>query len=65
MIVEYPIDVPRAWTPEQVEFHRNESSWCADNALTELDALAKTGDDESPCLCDHVRFEYVGELPEP
>jgi hypothetical protein len=30
---------PYFWTPADCEFHKNESSWCADNALNEIDWL--------------------------
>jgi hypothetical protein len=69
---EYEIVVPAAWTAEDIEFHRNDSSWCADNALDELpsDVVAKLGrthdeDDEDAtrdCLCGAVSFVYVGEV---
>jgi hypothetical protein len=42
-----------------IEFHRNDSSWCAGNIMDELEAIAKP----SGCLCEHVSFEYVGEAP--
>lgn len=55
MIVEYEIDVPAHWSKKQIEFHRNHGTWCADNALVELENLAS----EKGCLCGEARFEYV------
>lgn len=55
-IVEYEIDIPWHWTPEQLEFHRNHGSWCADNALSEIDKI------DAHCLCGIARTEYVGEV---
>ena len=49
------VDVPHGWDEDQILFHRNDSSWCADNALYELEA--STGDDA--CLCP--RFECFFE----
>ena len=55
MIAEYEIDVPNHWNKHNIEFHRNEGSWCADNAIEELEALAKA----HGCLCGVMRFEYI------
>lgn len=54
MTIEYSIDVPHSWTKDQIEFHRNEGTWCGDNAIAELEAL-------EGCLCSYAKFEYVGE----
>ena len=56
LTIEYTITVPEHWTPEDIEFHRNESSWCTSNALPELEKL-----DENGCLCHGSSFEYVRE----
>lgn len=61
MTVEYDIEVPAFWDADRIEFHRNEGSWCADNALPELEAFFTGGD--HPCMCDATRFEYLGEAP--
>lgn len=57
MTIAYPIEVPASWDEDQINFHRNRSSWCADNALGELDALS----DDDHCLCNYAVFEYVEE----
>lgn len=56
-ITEYEIGVPYSWSKEDIEFHRNDSSWCADNMLTELDKLKE-------CLCQYVRYEYIKDTSE-
>lgn len=56
MTVEYEVDVPFHWGKEEVEFHRNEGSWCADNSIEELERLAQ----DKGCLCGVVKFEYTG-----
>lgn len=61
MIVEYEVDVPADWGKQQVEFHRNEGSWCSNNALDELERLAE----EKGCLCHAMEFEYLGGDSEP
>lgn len=55
MIVEYEVEVPNCWDKDLVEFHRNDSSWCADNAISELSAMSS----ETSCICCSTRFEYV------
>lgn len=61
MIVEYEIDVPASWGKDLVEFHRNEGSWCADNAIAELDKIHE----RDRCLCQAVRFECLEVFGEP
>lgn len=61
MIVEYEINVPASWDGDMIEFHRNESSWCADNALDELEGIIE----RDGCLCQACRFEYVGNDSKP
>ena len=58
MTIEYEVSVPNHWKKNDVEFHRNESSWCADNVIEELDNLV----DENSCLCGtNINFEYVSD----
>ena len=55
------VRVPHFWTPADIESHRNDSSWCADNALD--DVAAHTIDDPAgPCLCDRFDAEFVEVL---
>ncbi len=61
MTVEYVVNVPAGWTKDEIEFHRNESSWCADNVIDELSETAK----EHECLCNCVQFEHVEDVGEP
>ena len=59
MAVEYTIEVPHSWTAHNIEFHRNEGTWCADNALDELQKLSN--EESRSCLCPMTTFTYVGE----
>lgn len=54
--IEYEIEVPHFWDNEQIEFHRNEGSWCSDNLINELQVIEKRNDD---CLCYYTEFEYI------
>jgi len=57
------IEVPHAWTPEQIEFHRGESSWCASNALVELNERYPDTED-SVCPCAIFDCTYLGTIDE-
>ena len=58
MTVVYEVDVPNHWDEDSIEFHRNESSWCASNAIRELDERFGGGDE---CMCCRAEFEFVRE----
>ena len=61
MTIEYEVSVPNHWKKNDVEFHRNESSWCAGNAIEELSKLSG----ENGCLCNKdINFEYVSDESE-
>lgn len=62
MTVEYTVDVPSSWDEDMVNFHRNESSWCADNALEELQEYLHA---EDWCLCGAANFEFIEDVGEP
>lgn len=61
LTVEYEVEVPADWDKEMVEFHRNESSWCANNLISELDEIFDH-EDGSSCMCHAAHFEYIGEV---
>jgi len=48
------IEVPQSWTKEDIDFHRNMSSWCSNNAIDELRATSK-----DHCLCDAFNCEVL------
>lgn len=53
--VEYVVIVPESWTKDNIEFHRNDSSWCADNMLAELERVSE----DKACICHMVEFAYL------
>jgi len=59
-IVEYVIDVPESWTPHDIEFHRNDGSWCSSNGIDEI-GLINERQGEGKCPCQIVKYEYVRE----
>jgi hypothetical protein len=60
MTVEYEVSVPASYDKGDVEFHRNEGSWCADNVFDELEALCE----EHGCLCGVVNFTCLRDTGE-
>jgi len=46
------IRVPLHWDEADVEFHRNEGTWCAHNAVDQLRELADQLEEQNRCLCD-------------
>lgn len=59
--ITYQVVVPASWEKDDVEFHRNESSWCADNMISDLDKFLG----ETECLCRHTRHQYVDDATFP
>lgn len=51
------IDKPEDWTPEEIESHWNDSSWCADNIISELEAQSL----RMGCLCGTLTTKFVRE----
>lgn len=53
------IEVPHFWDKSNIEFHRNEGSWCANNALTDI----KQQVTDDGCLCSVFKCEVL-EVPD-
>lgn len=53
LVVEYEIEVPSRWNKSDIEFHRNDGSWCASNLIQELETL----DESEGCLCNIATYE--------
>lgn len=56
-VLEYNVEVPHFWDKGDIEFHRNESSWCSSNLIDELS--------EMDCLCGIAVFECLDDTGEP
>ena len=66
----WQLDTPYFWDAAQVEFHHNESSWCASNLLDECDKGTVAWDAGDPwsdlealhgggdCLCQRLDFTF-------
>ena len=50
--------IPHHWEPEHFEFDRNENTWCAANAIQELQDAAE----DNGCLCGKFKAKFVEVL---
>ena len=64
MTVEYEVSKPFDWSPSDIEFHLNDSSWCANNAIDDLDDYFNSDDPKAPCMCGNAKFEFL-EVTDP
>jgi hypothetical protein len=61
----FTVHVPHFWNYHDCDFHKNESSWCANNALDDIEwsdeadaeALEKWMTDNDRCSCSPLSFE--------
>lgn len=54
------LSVPEFWDEEQIRFHYNDGSWCADNILSELaDRSEKVG-----CNCSICEAKFIRDADE-
>lgn len=61
MTVEHIVVVPESWNSDQINFHRNDSSWCVSNAFRQL---ADLSDSSGQCHCGHTEVEYLRDATE-
>jgi hypothetical protein len=62
-------DDPYFWTDADCEFHKNESTWCKDNALDGIEWLtdehksrAQIAQAEHGCLCGPLEFRFLAVM---
>ncbi len=51
------LEVPHHWTGDDLEAHRNDSSWCANSAVVEI--AEEFGAEGRECACSSFECEYV------
>lgn len=56
--VRVVMPVPECWEVEQIRYHYNNGSWCADNLLSYLEARNKN---VKGCLCPITKVSFVRE----
>lgn len=63
VVLTLSIRVPHHWDGHDIESHRNESSWCADNIVSDLQHhLVRVNGDS--CLCPDFARRYIRTLDE-
>jgi len=60
---EIDVEVPWNWTAKEIDFHRNESSWCVDNILRDFEQHIKLHEDHG-CLCQNTVIKYIKTVDE-
>ena len=59
LTIDFVDNVPENWDKEVIDFHYNNSSWCASNILNRLEER-----NNFRCLCDVASFEYLRDATE-
>lgn len=59
--VTIPVVVPADWDEDQVNFHRNDSTWCASSIVRDFVAYDKATDNRTPCLCHSFSAVCLGD----
>lgn len=54
--IEFDVEVPHFWTKENIEFHRNDGTWCAQNIDNDI---AQYRESTGSCMCSETKIEYV------
>lgn len=56
------IEVPSWWDKHDVEFHRNEGTWCGSNMTGDIERYQDYK--QKLCICDEVEYEYIKDNSE-
>lgn len=62
--MQIPRVVPASWPPGIVNFHLNDSSWCADNIGNDLERYLAAKSDDAPCMCGRFHGKFLREATE-
>ena len=54
-----PRVVPASWDADSVDFHLNDSSWCADNIEGDLTRYMEAKGDDAPCMCGAFHGKFL------
>lgn len=57
--ITIPKVVPVYWTKHEIEFHMNDSSWCASNIVNDLERMDEADEDNRHCLCNDFTGEFL------
>lgn len=64
MTIEYVVSIPAYWDVSQVEFHRNDSSWCSANDLRLIADQADAAGENMCNTCSRTQFRFIREATE-
>lgn len=59
---EIEIAVPAFWTTHDIEFHRNDSSWCAGNAVDDIEKCRNQRENNGGCLCGTFKATFISDV---
>ena len=59
LTIDFVDSVPENWDKDIIDFHYNDSSWCASNIVNRLEERSNFR-----CLCDVASFEYLRDATE-
>lgn len=55
IVIDLPMDFPVEWDNEMIEFYLNESSYCCDNLIDELEKYGE----ENGCICGITKCKLI------
>lgn len=55
IIIDLTMDFPIQWDNEMIEFYLNDSSYCCDNLINELQKYSE----ENGCICNIVKCNVI------
>ena len=53
--IDLPMNFPKDWNNDMIEFHLNESSYCCDNLIDQLEKYSN----EIGCLCPITKCKVI------
>ncbi len=59
--IEYEKEVPADWDDEQIYYHYNLGTWCANNIVDDLKDYIDELNEYNDCLCHHSEIEVIEE----
>jgi len=65
MTIDYEVEVPYHYGKNDIEYDRNDGTWCSDNAMSEINKLWAEKESNDDCMCNQTEFEYLGNDTEP
>ena len=61
LTMDLVVSAPQKWDQRMIEFHYNDSSWCADNIVEEIHRTVAARQEGYCALCGVTSITYLGE----